>query len=625
MSHESAAPTASVASVLSPLPAAPDDLESLFTQVRGLIDDAEQLCTEFEAELSVIPQSHQASATNLIHYVALRRKDIRALQVALAGWGLSSLGRLEGHVMAGLVSVANALAKLLGRPPIKEAPQFREGDATLDHHTNALFGPRHREHAVRIMVTLGSDAAQDQKLVESLVRGGMDIARINTAHDDDKVWEAMISNVHAAAQSTGRACRILMDLEGPKLRTGAMAPGPRVLHIGVTRDARGIVTAPTVVKVVANLSGSGAELPVPSLLWSELQAGDSLTFKDIPGRQRELTIVDRRESIVFAQTKQAFFVEPGIRIAQMRDGKVLGIGEVGEIPPTETVIHLLPGERFVLAGPAHLGRPVQRNTETVQPAVMPCTLPEVFREVSINDRIFFDDGKIAGVVCDATPEALQIEVERTPPNGGKLGADKGINLPDTASRLPALSEDDLRHLDFATAHADIIGLSFVRTRQDIERLYQELDRRGAGHLGVVLKIETKRGFENLPDLLLAALMRPAVGVMVARGDLGVEMGFERMAEVQEQILWLCEAAHVPVVWATQVLETLNKKGAPTRGEVTDAAMSARAECVMLNKGPHVVEAVRFLADILVRMQDHHQKKTPMLRKLKVSEGRWQPT
>ena len=107
--------------------------------------------------------------------------------------------------------------------------------------------------------------------------------------------------------------------------------------------------------------------------------------------------------------------------------------------------------------------------------------------------------------------------------------------------------------------------------------------------------------------------------MVARGDLAVEMGFERLAEVQEEILWLCEAAHVPVVWATQVLETMAQTGRPSRAEVTDAAMSGRAECVMLNKGPHVVEAVRFLDDVLRRMQRHQKKKRAMLRKLSISE------
>ena len=165
----------------------------------------------------------------------------------------------------------------------------------------------------------------------------------------------------------------------------------------------------------------------------------------------------------------------------------------------------------------------------------------------------------------------------------------------------------------------MVGLSFVRLPEDVLNLERELDRRNGSHLGIVLKIETRAAFERLPNLLLTALRSPPVGVMVARGDLAVEMGFERLAEVQEQVLWLCEAAHVPVIWATQVLESLAKKGMPSRAEVTDAAMSGRAECVMLNKGPHVLDAVRFLDNVMTRMQRHQAKKRAVLRKLSVSD------
>ena len=120
-------------------------------------------------------------------------------------------------------------------------------------------------------------------------------------------------------------------------------------------------------------------------------------------------------------------------------------------------------------------------------------------------------------------------------------------------------------------------------------------------------------------ILLVSLRSPPVGVMVARGDLAVEMGFERLSEVQEEILWLCEAAHVPVIWATQVLERLAKAGAPSRAEVSDAVMSSRAECVMLNKGPRIVDTVEFLADILDRMEEHHDKRMNLLRRLSVSQ------
>ena len=138
-------------------------------------------------------------------------------------------------------------------------------------------------------------------------------------------------------------------------------------------------------------------------------------------------------------------------------------------------------------------------------------------------------------------------------------------------------------------------------------------------MGIILKIETRPGFDQLPLIMIAALRHHPVGIMVARGDLAIEVGFERLAEIQEEILWLSEAAHMPVVWATQVLETLAKTGMPSRAEVTDAAMGVHAECVMLNKGEHIVEAVQFLDHILHKMQAHHVKKRSMLRRLNVAQ------
>jgi pyruvate kinase len=132
---------------------------------------------------------------------------------------------------------------------------------------------------------------------------------------------------------------------------------------------------------------------------------------------------------------------------------------------------------------------------------------------------------------------------------------------------------------------------------------------------IVAKIETPEAIRNLPELIVYAAGKQPFGVMIARGDLAVEIGYQRLAEMQEEILWLCEAAHVPVIWATQVLENLVKKGIPSRSEMTDAAMSERAECVMLNKGEYLAEAVTILDDVLTRMQAHQSKKTPQLRAL----------
>jgi pyruvate kinase len=243
----------------------------------------------------------------------------------------------------------------------------------------------------------------------------------------------------------------------------------------------------------------------------------------------------------------------------------------------------------------------------------------VFRDVRPGEPIWIDDGKIGGRVLSNDGDLLEIALEQVPPSGATVLPDKGINLPATQLRLPALTRKDLADLEFARTAADMIGMSFVQHPDDVRALQARLARGRRRTPGIVLKIETRRAFEALPALLLAGLHVPPVGVMVARGDLAVEVGFERLAEVQEEILWLCEAAHVPVIWATQVLESLTKKGAPSRAEVTDAAMGVRAECVMLNKGPFIDRAVTFLADVLERMQAHQVKKRATLRRLAVAE------
>jgi pyruvate kinase len=203
-----------------------------------------------------------------------------------------------------------------------------------------------------------------------------------------------------------------------------------------------------------------------------------------------------------------------------------------------------------------------------------------------------------------------------------LRAEKGINLPESDLHVAALSPEDLEDLKFVVQYADMVGLSFANHPADVESLVQYMKQlcKGGGEIpAVVLKIETKTGFENLPDLLLTAMQSASCGVMIARGDLAIECGFGRLAEVQEQILWVCEAAHVPVIWATQVLEGMAKSGLPTRAEVTDAAMGQRAECIMLNKGEHIVGATKSLDEILLRMQDHQTKKRSLLRKLSIAE------
>jgi pyruvate kinase len=255
----------------------------------------------------------------------------------------------------------------------------------------------------------------------------------------------------------------------------------------------------------------------------------------------------------------------------------------------------------------------------VNPASIPCTLDAVFQAAQPGQPIWFDDGKIGGRIVSNTGSALEIEITHASPSGSKLRPEKGINLPETDLPIPALTEKDRADLRVLAKQIDIVGLSFVRSPQDLLDLHAELETLKASLLGTVLKIETRQGFEQLPMILLTAMRLPPVGIMVARGDLAVEVGFERLAEVQEEILWLAEAAHVPVIWATQVLDTLVKRGLPSRAEVSDAAKGIRAECVMLNKGPYVVDALRFLSDVLLRMREHQSKHRPLLRRLSVCD------
>ncbi len=243
----------------------------------------------------------------------------------------------------------------------------------------------------------------------------------------------------------------------------------------------------------------------------------------------------------------------------------------------------------------------------------------------VGEEVWIDDGKLGGVIDRIDAEGARITITCAGPRGHRLRADKGLNFPVSRLDLPALTAKDYRDLDFVAQHADLVGLSFTQSRADVEVLAQALAARGAGALPIIAKIETARGVENLPEILLGTLGRHALGVMIARGDLMVEIGGERMAEMQEEILWLCEAAHVPVIWATQVLETLAKKGTLSRPELTDAAASARADCVMLNKGPHILRAVALLADILRRMAGHQNKKNPQLRALSLAVRITSPT
>ena len=246
------------------------------------------------------------------------------------------------------------------------------------------------------------------------------------------------------------------------------------------------------------------------------------------------------------------------------------------------------------------------------------TLPEVLAQLRAGDSAFFDEGRIECIVDGVGPSGVTLRVRGGRAKGEKLRPGKGLNFPDSSLDLAPLTPDDLRALDVVADKVDMIGYSFVKTANDVARLQEELQLRRQGlcnQCGIVLKIETAHAVRNLPELIVQSASLSPTAVMIARGDLAVEIGYRRLAEMQEEILWLCEAAHVPVIWATQVLDYFVKKGRKSRAEFTDAAMAERADCVMLNKGPYVREAVSILDELLARMEGHQVKKTSRLRAL----------
>lgn len=288
--------------------------------------------------------------------------------------------------------------------------------------------------------------------------------------------------------------------------------------------------------------------------------------------------------------------------------------------PIAAPLRLFVDDVLLLTRSQEPGRPAEGEGASKRPARLACSLPQALDGVRVGDPVWFDDGKLGGVAERVDGDGVLVRVVHASAKGHSLEADDGINLPDSEIAICALTSKDYEDLSFVARHADLVGLSFVQRVEDVREIEARLEALGAPGMGLVLKIETRRAFEALPTLLLDVLGRRPIGVMIARGDLAIEVGYERLAEVQEEILWICEAAHVPVIWATQVLERLAKKGMPTRAEVTDAAMAERAECVMLNKGPYIVEAARMLDDILRRMESHQHKKRPTLRPLTLSRA-----
>ncbi len=596
-------------------------------KIRALMNDLEEVISilkiaesEHLAEIESVHPSFKNGARNLIHYRTFRSLDLKTLQKKLSVYGLSILASTESHVMATLTNSHHILKALIQdtKPNLSvKKTSIKNSVKQQKKHTKDLFGYRSKGRRVRIMVTLPTEAATNYQLVYDLLSAGMNSARINCAHDSPEIWALMIENLNRAKVALHKNCKVFMDLAGPKIRTGQLEDGPRVRKFRPKKNELGEIIQPAFIELVTELdSTSKNEIPVTFEWLSNLNVGDSIGFKDARNKKRKLLVREVHEDRVITTCRKTCYITTGTILTSI---STLEETTVRELPAKEQQIVLRKGDQLLLMKDQISGKPAEVNEkgEIVELTQISCTSPAIFDSVNIGEKVLFDDGKISGVINCASDSEIVVEIEQAKTNGTKLKADKGINFPDTTLNVGGLTKKDRQDLRFVIQHADGVNVSFVNSAADVEELYHDLEDIGAKeNLGIVLKIETQKAYNNLNEILLTGMKKYPIGVMIARGDLAIETGWENMPRIQNEILRLCDSAFVPTVWATQVLENLAKTGVPSRSELTDVASSLKADCVMLNKGPFILDAIKLLHQILSRMNSYRDKDVRMFEAIK---------
>ena len=228
--------------------------------------------------------------------------------------------------------------------------------------------------------------------------------------------------------------------------------------------------------------------------------------------------------------------------------------------------------------------------------------PQLPQDVSVGERILLDDGKIMLEVLETNKTS---EIRCKIIQGGILSSKKGVNFPNTKISLPSLTEKDQEDLEFALdQEVDWIGLSFVRSAKDIIELKERIEKRGA-KAKVIAKIEKPEALENIDDII-----EESDGLMVARGDLGVEIPFQNVPLIQKMLIKKCVRKAKPIIVATQMMESMITSMSPTRAEVNDVANAVLdgTDAVMLSGetsvGQYPVEVIKTMSNIIKEMETH---------------------
>ncbi|XP_074319802.1 plastidial pyruvate kinase 4, chloroplastic isoform X2 [Silene latifolia] len=569
------------------------------------------------SSLKKCDRTYLISGTNLIHYLAMKHLDIEQLKEDLHSISLLNLDAVTPFVLPGLASFIKILESSESNYE-KTPPKFKSTELSIwdmrkkaSDNRDRLLGQLQEGRTTHIMATIDQEALASQSLIPDILNSGVTVVRINCAHGNQTIWSEIIRKVRQSSQMLEKPCRILMDLAGPKLRTDKQEETPRIIKISPRKTVTGELTLPAQVWLSYKGTDPPAHLSPDALLYIDSQGffeiielDDSVYFRDARGKLIRLKISLKLSSYtgVMSECSKTAYVPSGTQLYVKGKGKkdksVIGI--VVDVPPSEQSVRVKSGDLLAISRDGSVSvNQEQLFAPTSRFHRITCSSGYLFDSVKPGETIAFDDGKIWGVIQGTSPSEIIVSVTQAGLKGKKLGSEKSINIPDSSIKFEGLTSKDLLDLEFVASQADMVGVSFIRDVEDIVMVRKQLQKLKGQNLGVVLKIETKDGFENLPQLLLEAMKCPnPLGVMIARGDLAVECGWERLADIQEEILSICSAAHIPVIWATQVLESLVKSGVPTRAEITDVATARRASCIMLNKGKNIREAILMLDAIL---------------------------
>ena len=412
----------------------PEKISKLIEEIDVLLLRIDKEEKKHQEVLENVCHSYRKSARNLIHYLVFRQVDLRSVQKKLGHYGLSRLAKAEGHVFASLLTSRHILGRLMGEENQKNRKSglsIKNGEKLLINHTKELLGYRSKGRRVRIMVTQPTEAAYNYALVHDMVKSGMNCARINCAHDGPEVWEKIIDNIKKASKALGREIKITMDLAGPKIRTGAIEPGPRVRKFNPERDEVGRVINPASILFVSELPEEIEHhcLPVPAEWMHRLEVGDKIKLKDTRDKQRTLKVIQKSPDGALANCYDTSYLGTGTLLQP--DREELPSIAIGELPPMEQVLLLRVNDRLTIHREGILGEPAvfDEDGQLLKQAHVSCQLPEVFAHVRVGERILFDDGKIEGIIDTVESDQFEVLITRARRNGLQAESGKRHQLP----------------------------------------------------------------------------------------------------------------------------------------------------------------------------------------------------